>query len=193
MGAGPQYGFALRIQPKTCGSWTLDDVLWATAYQTALMLNVRVVLLFPRMDRSRSSPAIRRKTRSIRRISPPPNGRGRTIKPAGRGSELFPERSASSFPCTPAAAQSEIWEWMRQAWPAAEPRSAPAARCLDGSGCACHRTCSLGRRSGPSKRTAETDRLRSALLTSISHDLKTPLAAVIGALGTMRSMSQTIE
>ena len=33
------------------------------------------------------------------------------------------------------------------------------------------------------KRTAETDRLRSALLTSISHDLKTPLAAVLGCGG----------
>jgi two-component system sensor histidine kinase KdpD len=39
------------------------------------------------------------------------------------------------------------------------------------------------------KRTAETDRLRSALLTSILHDLKTPLAAVLGAAGTLRSRS----
>jgi len=29
------------------------------------------------------------------------------------------------------------------------------------------------------RRAAETDRLRSALLTSISHDLKTPLAAAL--------------
>ena len=43
------------------------------------------------------------------------------------------------------------------------------------------------------KRTAETDRLRSALLTSISHDLKTPLAAVLGAAGTLRSMSDDLD
>jgi two-component system sensor histidine kinase KdpD len=36
------------------------------------------------------------------------------------------------------------------------------------------------------ERVAETERLRSALLTSISHDLKTPLAAVLGAAGTLR-------
>src|SRR6516162_5049695 len=38
------------------------------------------------------------------------------------------------------------------------------------------------------KRTVETERLRSALLTSISHDLKTPLAAVLGAASTMRDV-----
>ena len=43
------------------------------------------------------------------------------------------------------------------------------------------------------KRTAEADRLRSALLTSISHDLKTPLAAVLGSAGTLRSMSDALD
>ncbi len=32
---------------KLAGGGTLDDVLWATAYQTALMLRVRVVILLP--------------------------------------------------------------------------------------------------------------------------------------------------
>ena len=32
---------------KLAGVGTLDDVLWATAYQAALMLKVRVVLLLP--------------------------------------------------------------------------------------------------------------------------------------------------
>lgn len=32
---------------KLAGTGTLDDVLWATAYQIALMLKVRVVLLLP--------------------------------------------------------------------------------------------------------------------------------------------------
>jgi two-component system sensor histidine kinase KdpD len=43
------------------------------------------------------------------------------------------------------------------------------------------------------KRTIETDRLRSALLTSISHDLKTPLAAVLGAASTLRSLSNVLD
>jgi two-component system sensor histidine kinase KdpD len=43
------------------------------------------------------------------------------------------------------------------------------------------------------KRTAETDRLRSALLTSISHDLKTPLAGILGAASTLRGLSDALD
>ncbi len=42
------------------------------------------------------------------------------------------------------------------------------------------------------ERAAETERLRSALLTSISHDLKSPLAAVLGAAGTLRDFGQKL-
>jgi two-component system sensor histidine kinase KdpD len=43
------------------------------------------------------------------------------------------------------------------------------------------------------KRSAESDRLRSALLTSISHDLKTPLASVLGAASTMRDLASGLS
>jgi two-component system sensor histidine kinase KdpD len=43
------------------------------------------------------------------------------------------------------------------------------------------------------RREAEADRLRSALLTSISHDLKTPLAAVLGAAGALRDLPKSLD
>ena len=43
------------------------------------------------------------------------------------------------------------------------------------------------------KRTVESDRLRAALLTSISHDLKTPLASVLGAASTMRDLASALS
>ena len=43
------------------------------------------------------------------------------------------------------------------------------------------------------ERVAETERLRSALLTSISHDLKTPLAAVLGSAGTLRDLAEKLS
>ena len=42
------------------------------------------------------------------------------------------------------------------------------------------------------KLTIETDRLRAALLPSISHDLKTPLATVLGAAGALRDLSEAL-
>ena len=42
------------------------------------------------------------------------------------------------------------------------------------------------------KRTVESERLRSALLTSISHDLKTPLASVLGAASTLRDLAGSL-
>jgi two-component system sensor histidine kinase KdpD len=43
------------------------------------------------------------------------------------------------------------------------------------------------------KLAAEADRLRTALLTSISHDLKTPLAGIMGAAGTLKDYSATLD
>jgi two-component system sensor histidine kinase KdpD len=43
------------------------------------------------------------------------------------------------------------------------------------------------------RRTFEAEHLRSALLSSISHDLKTPLAAVLGAAGTLRDLASKLD
>ncbi len=43
------------------------------------------------------------------------------------------------------------------------------------------------------KRRVEADRLRAALLTSISHDLKTPLASIVGAAGALKDLSPQLD
>src|SRR5208337_2990174 len=40
---------------------------------------------------------------------------------------------------------------------------------------------------------AETERLRAALLTSLSHDLKTPLASILGAVTSLRKYSDVLD
>jgi two-component system sensor histidine kinase KdpD len=43
------------------------------------------------------------------------------------------------------------------------------------------------------KRRVEADRLRAALLTSISHDLKTPLAGILGAASTLKGFAGELD
>jgi two-component system sensor histidine kinase KdpD len=43
------------------------------------------------------------------------------------------------------------------------------------------------------KRRVEADRLRAALLTSVSHDLKTPLASIVGAAGALKDLSGALD
>ena len=53
--------------------------------------------------------------------------------------------------------------------------------------------CSWSKKWTGLERAAETERLRSALLTSISHDLKTPLAAVLGAASALRDIGNKLS
>jgi two-component system sensor histidine kinase KdpD len=43
------------------------------------------------------------------------------------------------------------------------------------------------------KLTAETERLRSALLTSLSHDLRTPLASILGSATSLRAYRDSLD
>ena len=40
---------------------------------------------------------------------------------------------------------------------------------------------------------AEAERLRNALLTSLSHDLKTPLASILGAANSLREYGELFD
>jgi two-component system sensor histidine kinase KdpD len=52
---------------------------------------------------------------------------------------------------------------------------------------------SLARGLAEARVLAETERLRAALLTSISHDLRTPLASIIGTVSSLRSFADKYD
>ncbi len=174
---------------KLAGTATLDDVLWATAYQIALMLKVRVVLLLPEDG-----------VLTVKTGYPPEDqlddadlaaanwawGNDRT---AGRGSDTLPGARRLFLPMrTGRGAIGVIGIDDDRSGPLLTPDQRRLLDALVDQGALAIERVLLVEDMDQVKRTVESDRLRSALLTSISHDLKTPLASVLGAASTMRDL-----
>ena len=179
---------------KLAGAGTLDDVLWATAYQIALMLNVRVVLLLPENGsiavKSGYPPEDTLDTADLAAAT----WAWKNDRPAGRGSDTLPGARRLFVPMHTGRGPIGI---VGLDGDKPGPLLTPDQRRLldalmDQAALAIERV-RLVEDLGRANRTAETDRLRSALLTSISHDLKTPLTAVLGAAGTLRSFSDELD
>ena len=175
---------------KLAGIGTLDDVLWATAYQTALMLKVRVVLLLPEGD-----------SVGVKAGYPPEDELDSADlaaakwawqhdRPAGRGSDTLPGAKRLFLPMrTGRGPVGMVGIDVDKPGPLLttdERRLLDAL--IDQAALAIERV-NLVDDMDRVQRTAETERLRSALLTSVSHDLRTPLAAIIGTATTLRDLS----
>jgi len=179
---------------KLAGVGTMDDVLWATAYQTALMLKVRVVLLLPEHG-----------SITVKAGYPPEdvldeadvaaaNWAWQNNRAAGRGSQTLPGAKRLFLPMrTGRGAIGIMGIDSDKPGPLLTPDQRRLLDALiDQSALAIERI-HLVEDMDRARRTIETDRLRSALLTSISHDLKTPLAAVLGAATTLRTLSSALD
>jgi two-component system, OmpR family, sensor histidine kinase KdpD len=184
------YGFSRKLS----GAGTLDDVLWATAHQIASMLKVRVVLLLP----ENGSIAVKAGYPPEDTLDEPDLAAAKWAwekdRPAGRDSDALPGAKWLFQPMRTGRGPIGIVGICRD-----EP--GPLLRVeqrrlmdalIDQSALAIERV-HLVEDVDRVKRIAETDRLRSALLTSISHDLKTPLAAVLGSAGALRDLAPSLD
>ncbi|HEX3506614.1 MAG TPA: sensor histidine kinase KdpD [Xanthobacteraceae bacterium] len=179
---------------KLAGAGALDDVLWATAYQTALMLQVRVVLLLP--DNG---------TIAVKAGYPPEDTLDEADlaaakwsfendRPAGRGSDTLPGAKRLFLPMhTGRGAIGVVGIDSDKTGPLLTPDQRRLLDALMDQGALAIERVQLVENMERIERTAETERLRSALLTSISHDLKTPLASVLGSAGTMRDLADRLS
>jgi two-component system sensor histidine kinase KdpD len=175
---------------KLAGVGTMDDVLWAAAYQTALMLKVRVVFLLPEPG-----------SIAVKAGYPPEDTLDEADlaaatwawennRPAGRGSDTLPGARRLFLPMrTGRGAVGVVGIDSDKPGPLLTPDQRRLLDALiDQSALAIERV-NLVVDLESAKRTVETDRLRSALLTSISHDLKTPLASILGAASTLQGLA----
>ena len=129
-----------------------------------------------------AAPASRRRTCSTRPTSPRRTGPGSNNRAAGRGADTLPGAKRLFLPLQhrPRPGRRRRHR-QRRARPAADAGPAAPARRAGRPGRAGDRARSTWPRTSTARGCmAETDRLRSALLTSISHDLRTPLASILG-------------
>jgi two-component system sensor histidine kinase KdpD len=175
---------------KLAGTATLDDVLWATAYQIALMLKVRVVLLLPEDGVLTVKAGYPPEDQLDQADLAAANWAWANDRPAGRGSDTLPGAKRLFLPMrTGRGLIGAIGIDNDKTGPLLTPDQRRLLDALVDQGALAIERVLLVEDMDSVKRTVESERLRSALLTSISHDLKTPLASVLGSASTLRDLA----
>lgn len=166
---------------------TLDDVLWVSVNQMATMLRVNTVILLPEGE-----------TVSVRAGFPPDDTLdGSDIaaaqwawehnRPAGRGADTLPGARRLYLPLrTGRATVGVVGLDDDRTGPLLTPEQRRLFDALADQAALAIERIQLVDDLETAKLAAEADKLRSALLTSLSHDLRTPLAGVMGAVDTLR-------
>ncbi|MCB8819771.1 sensor histidine kinase [Microvirga rosea] len=184
------YLFSRKL--STVGS--LDDLLWATSFQIASMLKVRVVVLMPEHGRL-----------ELKSGYPPEDvldeadlGAAKWAfehdRETGRGSDTLPGAKRLFIPMrTSRGTVGVIGIDRDKPGILLSPEQRRLFHALADQAAQAAERIRLVDDVDRARLAAESDRLRSALLTSISHDLKTPLAAIIGAAGTLKGYSADLD
>src|SRR5689334_283307 len=175
---------------KVAGIGAIDDLLWATAFQISSMLNVRTVLLLPAQDGEGLDVA----------SGYPPEDQLDSAdmaaarwtwehnRAAGRGADTLPGGKRLFLPLRTGSGPVGVIGIDRDApGPLLTPDERRLLDALCDQAAVAIERISLAKGLDEARVLAETERLRSALLTSISHDLRTPLASILGTVSSLRS------
>jgi two-component system sensor histidine kinase KdpD len=176
-----------RFSRKLTGIATLDDLLWATAYQVAHMLKLHVVLLIPEGE-----------DLNVRAGYPPEDtledGDLAAAKwafehgqEAGRGADTLPGARRLFLPMRTARGVVAIIGLDTEVpGPLLTPDRRRLLNSLSDQTALAIERLHLADEMDRARVAAETEKLRSALLTSISHDLRTPLASILGSTTSLK-------
>jgi len=184
------YAFSRKI----AGIGDMDDLLWATAHQIAAMLKLHVVLVLPQGG-----------VLQVRVGYPPEDELNEADlaaatwtwtqgKPAGRDAETLPGARRLFLPLRTERGLVGVMGIDReQQGPLLTPDDRRLLDAISDQAAIAIERINLAGDIDQARVVAETERLRSALLTSISHDLKTPLASIIGSASSLRSFGASFD
>ncbi|WP_374651770.1 DUF4118 domain-containing protein [Dongia sp.] len=179
---------------KVAAIGEMDDLLWAVAHQIALMLRVHVILLLPD-DKDGENGDI------TVRIGYPPDDELNAAdlaaarwawdhgKPAGRGAETLPGARRLFLPLATERGKVGVMGLDREeGGPMFTPEQKRLLDALCDQAAVAIERIRLMQDIDKARVMSETEQLRTALLTSISHDFRTPLASIIGSISSLRSL-----
>jgi two-component system sensor histidine kinase KdpD len=183
-----------QFSRKLASVYALDDLLWATSFQIAQMLKVRVVILLPENGRL-----------FVRAGYPPDdvldeseiaaaNWVWERTTPAGRGSDSLPGAKRLYLPMrTGRGTIGVIGLDGDKPGPLLTPDQRRLFDALADQAALAIERVQLSEDIERSRLAAETEKLRAALLTSISHDLRTPLSVILGAASSLKDQEAALD
>ncbi|MBW9086987.1 sensor histidine kinase KdpD [Rhizobium wenxiniae] len=178
---------------KLAGTGTLDDVLWATAFQIASMLKVRVVILLPENGSIAVKAGYPPDDTLVDADIAAAKWAWEHNRPAGRAADTLPGAKRLYLPLrTGREAVGVIGLDNDRQGPLLTPEQQRLFDALADQAALAIERIQLVSDVDKARLAAETDRLRTALLTSISHDLKTPLAAIMGSADMLKDLGSQL-
>ena len=178
---------------KVAGIGALDDLLWATAYQITSMLNVRTVLLTPVKEGEGLEVASGYPPEDHLDDADMAAARWtwERNRAAGRGADTLPGGKRLFLPLRTGSGPVGVIGIDRDTpGPLLTPDERRLLDALCDQAAVAIERISLAKGLDEARVLAETERLRAALLTSISHDLRTPLASILGTVSSLRSFPE---
>jgi two-component system sensor histidine kinase KdpD len=173
---------------------SLDDLLWATVYQIAHMLRLHVVILMP----AEQSIEVKAGYPPEDRLDDADLAAARWSwehnRPAGRGADTLPGAKRLFLPLKTGGNPIGVLGIDRdQPGPLLTTDGRRLLDALANQAAIAIERITLASDVAAARMTAETERLRAALLTSISHDLRTPLASILGSASTLKNYRASLD